>query len=349
MHRTRAADGGEAAAAAAVAEKVAPLLQLKRAAEHASDLGRLARAIELYERAVAAAEETLPRDSLITAACLDEAKRMRIEQALATVHCGNNPMTCDVLKAAWSFDERIQVLSQRCLSLCHDRFRAGTLFTPTPEEVAYFAGDTMPTALQGAVMFWQCATDAAIFRPSTHACAESETHLHAIYGALRAALEVVSCGMLHGGGAAPAGAQTTSDPFARAAVFRGHLVRVALRDDGAGGLLQQLRSTCGMSTAEEAALRRMVDWNQALDATPSASRLLASLAEQQQRADADVARHGLRACALPECAQTEPQPKTFKVCGRCRGVVYCSAVHQQQDWRRHKRTDGCAAAAAAGQ
>jgi hypothetical protein len=43
------------AAAAAAAENVAPLLQLKRAAAHAFNLGRLARAVELYERAVATA------------------------------------------------------------------------------------------------------------------------------------------------------------------------------------------------------------------------------------------------------------------------------------------------------
>jgi hypothetical protein len=119
---------------------------------------------------------------------------------------------------------------------------------------------------------------------------------------------------------------------------------LVLHDDTAGGLLQQLRRVCGLTRAEEQALRRMVDWNQSLDATPSSSRLLASLAEQQQRADADVARHGLRACALPECAQTEPHPEAFKLCGRCRAVVYCSAAHQQADWRRHKRADGCKAA-----
>jgi hypothetical protein len=57
-----------------------------------------------------------------------------------------------------------------------------------------------------------------------------------------------------------------------------------------------------------------------------------------------VARHGLRTCALPECGATEPHPKAFKLCARCRSAAYCSAAHQQQDWRRHKRDDsdgGC--------
>jgi hypothetical protein len=50
----------------------------------------------------------------------------------------------------------------------------------------------------------------------------------------------------------------------------------------------------------------------------------------------------LRRCALPECDATEPQPKAFKLCGRCRAAAYCSAAHQQADWRRHKHYDACA-------
>jgi hypothetical protein len=334
-----AADDGVAAAAAAAAEKVAPLLQLQRAAEHASTLGRTARTLELYERAVAAAEAALPRDSLITANCLTDARRIRNRQGIAAVHGGRGPLTFDVLKAAWSGGERIQVLSQQCLLICHDRWRAGTLLTPTPEEIAFFAGSAMAAPLQGAVLFWACANDVAAMWPPAHARAESEARLHAIYDSLRAALEVVSRGLLHGG-ATPADAQMTRDPFARAAAIREGFLLVVLR--GAGGLPQQLHRVCGLSRAEEEALRRMVDWNQV--ATRSSQLLLASLAEQQQRADADVARHGLRACALPECAQTEPHPKAFKVCGRCRAVVYCSAAHQAEDWRRHKREDGCKAA-----
>jgi hypothetical protein len=344
MHRTCATDNHEAAAAAAAAEKVAPLLQLKRAAGHAFNLGRLARAVELYERAVAAAEATLPRDSLITAGCIADAKSMRIEQATAAVQGGNTPLACGVLAAAWSCDKQILVLSQHCLSLCTHRFRAGTLFTPTPEEVAYFAEDWVTAPLHGAATFWLCAHDAAVRWPPAHTRAESETRLHAIYSALRTALDVVTHGLLHGG-ATPTGAQmSTAAGTGAAALTRDNLLMRVLSDSGAGGLLEQLRRVCGLTRAEEQALRRMVDWNQLLVAHPWSSCLQAIDAEKQQNAAADVARHGLRACALPECAQTEPHPKAFKLCGRCRAVVYCCAVHQQQDWRRHKREDGCKAA-----
>jgi hypothetical protein len=339
MHRA-AADDGEAAAAAAAAEKVAPLLQLKHAAVRVSNLGRLARAVELYERVVAEAEATLPRNSLVTASCLGDAKSARFECASAALRDGNNALKSGDFEATWSRDEHILLLSQRCMSLCHDRFRAGTLFTLTPEELAFFAGAWIPAALQGAVAFWTCAHDAASFWPPTHTRAEEETRLHAIYDALRAALDVEPRGLLHGGGA-PAGAQLT--PIVSAAIARELLVRFVLNDDVGGGLLEQLRRVCGLTRVEEEALRRMVDWNCGPQAW--SPHLQATLAGQQQRAAADVARHGLRACALPECAQTEPHPKAFKVCGRCRAGLYCSAAHQAEDWRRHKRADGCKATA----
>jgi hypothetical protein len=60
------------------------------------------------------------------------------------------------------------------------------------------------------------------------------------------------------------------------------------------------------------------------------------------RGAADVARHGLRSCALPACGAAEAYPKTYKLCGRCRGAAYCCAAHSAEDWKRHKRDDGCA-------
>jgi hypothetical protein len=53
----------------------------------------------------------------------------------------------------------------------------------------------------------------------------------------------------------------------------------------------------------------------------------------------------LRRCALPSCGATEPHPSCFKHCGACKTVVYCSKVHQAEDWARHK--PACKAARAA--
>jgi hypothetical protein len=70
---------------------------------------------------------------------------------------------------------------------------------------------------------------------------------------------------------------------------------------------------------------------------------ISSHKEISARAAADVARHGLRSCALPACGATEAYQKTYKLCGRCRSAAYCCAAHSKEDWKRHKREDGCAA------
>ena len=51
----------------------------------------------------------------------------------------------------------------------------------------------------------------------------------------------------------------------------------------------------------------------------------------------DIAKHGLRECALPSCAKTEKTVKEFAHCSGCRSVVYCCAEHQGLDWTKHKK------------
>ena len=50
----------------------------------------------------------------------------------------------------------------------------------------------------------------------------------------------------------------------------------------------------------------------------------------------DIAKHGLRDCALPFCSRTEKTVKEFAGCSGCRSVVYCCLEHQALDWRAHK-------------
>lgn len=50
----------------------------------------------------------------------------------------------------------------------------------------------------------------------------------------------------------------------------------------------------------------------------------------------DVAKHGLRGCALPSCTKKETTVKELAHCSVCRFVVYCCAAHQAVDWDRHK-------------
>jgi hypothetical protein len=123
------------------------------------------------------------------------------------------------------------------------------------------------------------------------------------------------------------------------------LVTTALSDEA--GMLLRMRATCGLTAAEETALRQLAERYKAegerfAQELPKVAEDVT--AERQQTAAADVARHGLRRCALPACGAQEAHPKLFKLCGRCRGAAYCGAAHCAEDWKRHKREDGCAAA-----
>ena len=60
-------------------------------------------------------------------------------------------------------------------------------------------------------------------------------------------------------------------------------------------------------------------------------------AEFKARQRADVAKHGLRDCALPSCSKSEKTVKEFAGCSGCRSVVYCCLEHQALDWRAHKK------------
>ena len=60
-------------------------------------------------------------------------------------------------------------------------------------------------------------------------------------------------------------------------------------------------------------------------------------AEFDARQRADIAKHGLRDCALPSCSKTEKTVKEFAGCTGCRSVVYCCLEHQALDWRAHKK------------
>ena len=62
-----------------------------------------------------------------------------------------------------------------------------------------------------------------------------------------------------------------------------------------------------------------------------------NLAELKELQRADVAKHGLRDCALPSCAKTEKTVKEFSLCAGCCSQVYCCLEHQALDWRAHKK------------
>jgi hypothetical protein len=323
------------AAKDAAAATVAPLLQLKRAAQKSLSLARYARAVELFERALAAAELAQPRDSLVIAALLDE---LHIAHCNAVEANPNSPAAAEGME-----------LGLRLLCLLHARWQAGTLFAPTAEETAYLVEDDyplLPAQICGAFFYIDVAQQ-VMHLPCTRA--EAEARVRGVCGALRAALETDARGMLERNPrtgqawSASAASSSPSVPHIKSAMHR--LVTFALSDEAC--LLLRMRAACGLTAAEETALRRLAE---RLSATAERARQRIPeqaedlKAEKMQAAAADVARHGLRRCALPACHAQEPHPKLFKLCGRCRGAAYCCAAHSVEDWKRHKREDGCNAA-----
>ena len=74
------------------------------------------------------------------------------------------------------------------------------------------------------------------------------------------------------------------------------------------------------------------------------ARLSKSLADAQAAKDAGVP---LRVCALPFCGAREAHVAHFKKCSACSQVVYCSKQHQTEHWLAHKAACKAARKAAA--
>lgn len=67
-----------------------------------------------------------------------------------------------------------------------------------------------------------------------------------------------------------------------------------------------------------------------------------TLDAEAERKAADVAKRGLRECALPGCGAVETSVKEFRLCGACRAAAYCCAEHAAAHWKR--KPDGHKAA-----
>jgi hypothetical protein len=315
---------------------VVPLLQLWHAVDVAGNRMRMTRAVELYERTLAAAEATLPRDSLIIARLLNDvvyARTMREDVLVATD-------VQEAWAAAWRREQAVVVpQSQRCLTLLHARWRAGTLLAPTPDELAFSGGiaEQQPLQMVGARQFIVFAENAMQCWPQPLRRSADDARLRCVHGALQVALELQARGELERCAPAMGGSFPS-------------LLAEVLMDTARGGLLCRMRAAFGLTRADEAALHRLAGRYcaapQAIVVREKAyDTQMATLgAHVLERGAADLARHGLRICLLPGCGATEPHPKAFKVCARCRAAVYCSPAHQAEDWRRHKCAD-CSAAA----
>jgi hypothetical protein len=331
-------------------------------------LGREVRAAELFERALVAADAdpTLPRDSLLVVVLLDAVAGMRlldaepslVSEGAATIVAAQDTTASAAVESAavaWRTHPRALAASQRALTLLLARFTAGTLFAPlTPVEQRALGKDaeahrTQQLQEDPGALPWQradklicVASDAVQFWPPLSDSAAEEARLRGVAAAVRALLTLHAHGVMHNG-QHNRGCQTRLSLHAKPLVPL-LLSKVLDEDAASGGLLHKLRVTCALTREEEKLLHEEVMPLFLQHERTCEDAIAAQWQTFQRCAAADVARHGLRACALPGCGATEPQPKTFKVCSRCRRACYCSPAHQAQDWRRHKREDACAAA-----
>jgi hypothetical protein len=243
----RAKQPAACATAAAIEDLLAPLARLVRAADEAKNIRRLPRALELYERALALAETTMPESTLLAAPLL----QLIIGARLALAAGGSAAATTDngagatLYEAAWRDDEKLLRLSQRCLGLLRARWAAGTLMTtPTPEEAHFSAKTTRTPELLGVESFVAWAYDALSFWPveAVLTLADGAQCLHGIHEALCAAGEM----------------WTLAPGCKRSTLGKLHDVLQFVLDDVASGWLPHLRTTCGLSHADEAKLREIL-------------------------------------------------------------------------------------------
>jgi hypothetical protein len=368
------AERAAAKVAKAALAPLAPLLAALHAARKPAELLRAARAVELYERALvlcddAVAAGTLPADSFILATVVHELvcnRMLAAELALASnarpalASGAGPPSHCQFAARAraWRTETRGVSLSQRQLATLTARWNAGTLFTLAPAERAFceeeglLEADSSPSphAAVANLLFW-AANDAAFWWPCETQRDERETaRVCGVTAALRALASLVEQSFARG-----RTQHTVVNGRIRLHLFRLHdgvapqlsqlLHHFALDEEEAplevAPQLHALRAVGGLTAAEEQTLRVVAQpfVEQQLDSAGEGN--AAELARLQARADADMARHALRGCALPACAATEPHPQAFKLCSRCKTAVYCCKAHQAEDWKRHKREDCC--------
>jgi hypothetical protein len=315
------ADTPSAAAASAAAEEaVADLLQLQRAVAQAAASQRDGlEAAELRERLLAAAGASQPAESLVTASVLRSCVAARLAAAAparASLRPSALQARADAVAALWRSDAALLRCSRRGLALLTARAAAGTLWTPTPAERAFFADDAAarPLELLGAEMLAAFARDALRWWPSggrggaaaaaaavsgdsatdaeepAHGGGPDAARLRGVHAALRALLERDAAGGLERcartrrplGVAAPAFSLAV-----RSLLSTLTLTAAAGAAAGAGAaLLAQLRAADGgLTRDQEAALRRL------------AHRLSAAAEKERQRAATAPIAHASRAAA----------------------------------------------------
>ena len=333
---------GDARAAASSSEDaaatVAPLVALWKRSTEMFSKQRWARSLELMERALEQARQTLPQDNLVAVWMngFVVVQRMISGSELASITA---PRPDGSLKFSASTSDAHFLTAMMCerLAACCARFKAGTLSTPTPEEVAFFSTckqlDAAPEGRVGEELLFISTTETLDWTGSD---CEVLAGLKAcgVSAMLQIALSLDARGELE-----PWLRKRDKTHSCLARVLAGVLASNTERAQN--HLCVFLPPEAEVSRSRLEALHRTLPNISGGHEPLSDISVSALVAQLQGTAAADVARHGLRTCTLPGCGAKEPHPRFFKCCSRCRSVFYCSSEHQREDWPRHRAADQC--------
>jgi hypothetical protein len=318
--------------AAAAAELVPELLRLKSKAVKAMSLERNARVLELYERALAAAEASLPPASLVLAFFLVETADARVRaadgvtRAMLTRPEDYNRLHTD----AWRKEEQALAMMDRCMALLLGRWRAGSLFTHAPEEAAFFSTES----LVSAELLISCANNALCYGPPLRGPAAVDALMQGLHGSLLALLELNARGVM------------ANYPPSTSGQKMHILLKNVFNNPACAAILARLRLV--LSRQEELELRQLAQ-RFATWATETAGVIPAIAVTLQQRATADVARHGLRRTGAARCRAAPRKSRTpgSSSCAAAAAAPPTAArsTARRTAWKRHKRQDDCKAAA----
>lgn len=334
-------------------DAIEAIAALTRQAHVAYSKVRVHSAVEYLERALALANATQPGESLVVASTLNAFFPVLVKSHDDALMSGEPA----AWQAAWQSDPRAVAMARRSLELLLSRYEAGSLSHLTPDEAAFFKRVRQTDALTTDAEMW-LGGSALLFAASWAVSGSPSNEnfrlsfearsgnpvlgllIRAVLAVLRLVMQqrYTERGVMVGEHEVEVQTdfRLTKDEF----ISFGTVIEAGLNSF----YLPLLRSH-GLTYAEEQKMSRMLA---AVNSrrVESNKAVLSDNAAREERAAADLARHGLRRCTLPDCGAEEPHPKAFKLCGRCKSTAYCCPEHAAQDWRRHKRAE-CSRPAAA--
>jgi hypothetical protein len=320
-----------AAATAAAKAAVKPLVVLHARFEQAMLHFRVAAARVVIDTMLAAVEAALPDDSLVLVHTLHQlvtAYSTPLDQLTPWAAGGTGAVLGaqhEACKAAWRDDpEHTLVPARRAVGILRARAAAGTLLRMSPEELAFIQLGDIGAASSFALLIIAVDFMSDSWPPELRDSEEGT------------ALLALALDTLVEGGTSEYSAVLTCST-AELMCFEntcGTLVRGLFYDALEDAGIAQRARACGV---DRAALRELL---KRYAATPD---ILAGEHEMMAAAlEAEVASRlrrqsgQLRTCGRTACGAVEVRAGQFKLCGACRGAVYCGADCQTADWPSHK-------------